>query len=325
MPSQYDLGSLLTFYCKGIIWLDIGSDLDIGPNRTLLNFLQDEQTASQLCPTIRHKPERTWTDDTVHGEFLGYTKVTPCLPGAFVQSASLLHSNYGSMLTPTLACTDAFYAFSEIFDFAAHSESQFLNMLESKIQKEMVQMDVLDQVAPVPSLSNLVHHKRVLDRHIQRITDNVSMIQNRGKLTTETTLESDWPQAKEPADRRQVRLSALTLLRDFQYLLARAESLSLECDRGMNVLMNTAMIVESKKAIEQAEGVAKLTRLAFFFVPLSFAASFFGMNFQELGGTGNLEIWAFVVMTVVLFTITLFLLFCDIPGQVVRCWRSVVN
>ncbi len=37
-------------------------------------------------------------------------------------------------------------------------------------------------------------------------------------------------------------------------------------------------IIESQKAISEAETVSKLTALAFFFVPLSFIASVFGMN-----------------------------------------------
>lgn len=37
-------------------------------------------------------------------------------------------------------------------------------------------------------------------------------------------------------------------------------------------------LIESKKAITQAEQVTKLTQLAFFFIPLTFVAGLFGMN-----------------------------------------------
>ena len=43
-------------------------------------------------------------------------------------------------------------------------------------------------------------------------------------------------------------------------------------------VMSTMSIVESQKAISEAETVSKLTSLAFFFIPLSFIASLFGMN-----------------------------------------------
>ncbi|KAB5584717.1 hypothetical protein GE09DRAFT_1067956 [Coniochaeta sp. 2T2.1] len=58
----------------------------------------------------------------------------------------------------------------------------------------------------------------------------------------------------------------------------------------MTILMNAAAIDESQKAIAQAEGVAKLTTLAFFFVPLSFTTSIFGMNF-ELSDGNHLSMW----------------------------------
>lgn len=43
-------------------------------------------------------------------------------------------------------------------------------------------------------------------------------------------------------------------------------------------VMSTMSIVESQKAILEAETVSKLTALAFFFIPLSFVASLFSIN-----------------------------------------------
>ena len=43
-------------------------------------------------------------------------------------------------------------------------------------------------------------------------------------------------------------------------------------------IMSTMSIVESQKAILEAESISKLTALAFFFIPLSFVATFFGMQ-----------------------------------------------
>ncbi|KAL8724021.1 MAG: hypothetical protein Q9166_008175, partial [cf. Caloplaca sp. 2 TL-2023] len=47
-------------------------------------------------------------------------------------------------------------------------------------------------------------------------------------------------------------------------------------------LMTTISLVESKRGISEAESVTKLTELAFFFIPLTFAASLFSMQVQEL-------------------------------------------
>jgi hypothetical protein len=60
-----------------------------------------------------------------------------------------------------------------------------------------------------------------------------------------------------------------------------------------------AAVVESKKSIELADSVKKLTQLAFVFVPLNFVTSLFGMNFVEFG-TGVLHIWVAAVVAIVL-------------------------
>ena len=48
-------------------------------------------------------------------------------------------------------------------------------------------------------------------------------------------------------------------------------------------LRNTVSLLESRRAIAEAESVTKLTELAFFFIPLSFAASFFSMPLDVSG------------------------------------------
>lgn len=47
-------------------------------------------------------------------------------------------------------------------------------------------------------------------------------------------------------------------------------------------LMTAMSLVESKRGIAEAESVTKLTELAFFFIPLTFAASLFSMQVKEL-------------------------------------------
>jgi Mg2+ and Co2+ transporter CorA len=49
-------------------------------------------------------------------------------------------------------------------------------------------------------------------------------------------------------------------------------------DATFQVLMSTMSIIESQKAIAQAETVSKLTYLAFFFIPPTFVTGIFGMN-----------------------------------------------
>ena len=61
-------------------------------------------------------------------------------------------------------------------------------------------------------------------------------------------------------------------------------------------MMNRAVVAESRKAIDQAERLKRLTLLATFFIPLSFTTSLFGMNFEELG-QGHLHVWLFAVVS----------------------------
>ncbi|KAL0937477.1 uncharacterized protein CTRU02_207208 [Colletotrichum truncatum] len=60
-----------------------------------------------------------------------------------------------------------------------------------------------------------------------------------------------------------------------------------------NALAVTASLDESRKAIQMTDSVKLLTQLAFIFIPLTFSASIFGMNFEELG-SGTLHITSFV-------------------------------
>ncbi|KAF7512214.1 hypothetical protein GJ744_002376 [Endocarpon pusillum] len=53
-----------------------------------------------------------------------------------------------------------------------------------------------------------------------------------------------------------------------------------------------AQLQEARKSTETAVSVARLTKLAFIFIPLSFVASFFGMNVKQFGnGNINMDIF----------------------------------
>ncbi|KAI1849355.1 hypothetical protein JX266_004850 [Neoarthrinium moseri] len=54
-------------------------------------------------------------------------------------------------------------------------------------------------------------------------------------------------------------------------------------DGFTQTLMSTMSIIESQKAIQEAENIGKLTQLAFFFIPVTFVASIFGMSIVVCG------------------------------------------
>jgi hypothetical protein len=51
-------------------------------------------------------------------------------------------------------------------------------------------------------------------------------------------------------------------------------------DRSFQAIMSSMSILESEKAIAQGVAITRLTELAFFFIPLSFAATFFSMQIK---------------------------------------------
>lgn len=72
----------------------------------------------------------------------------------------------------------------------------------------------------------------------------------------------------------------LTTLRgvELKDLGSQLDDVQKRVESSFQLLMSTMSIVESHKAIKEAETVSKLTSLAFFFIPLTFVASIFGMN-----------------------------------------------
>jgi Mg2+ and Co2+ transporter CorA len=87
--------------------------------------------------------------------------------------------------------------------------------------------------------------------------------------------------------------------------------------------MSSMSIAESKKAIDQAERVTRLTLLAFIFVPLAFTTSFFGMNVKELSGTTTSLWWwaAFTVPVLILAFIGLFFDWTQRPNVLFELFR----
>ncbi|RPA80923.1 hypothetical protein BJ508DRAFT_124442 [Ascobolus immersus RN42] len=64
-------------------------------------------------------------------------------------------------------------------------------------------------------------------------------------------------------------------------------------------LMSTMSIIESQKAIGEAESVTKLTEMAFFFLPLGFSASIFGMQIKEFENNVSIYVWVVTAIAAV--------------------------
>lgn len=75
---------------------------------------------------------------------------------------------------------------------------------------------------------------------------------------------------------RQLKLEDLAV--EFEDTGTRIKNMRDRTERSFNVLMSSMAIVESGKVMSQTESLSRLTELAFFFIPLSFATSLFGMQ-----------------------------------------------
>lgn len=216
----------------------------------------------------------------------------------FLQSGSLLHLDYGRKLDQETASTNPLYALSDILRFVAASELQFLNMLATKIAKEMDLTILLQQQNS--TIANLLYNRQILESHIQRIEENIRFIEAQVNLSQSRTPKAD--------------AAIESIQKDFQALTSRAKSLMAQYDLGMTIIMNNATIRESQRAILQAEGVANLTRLAFIFIPSSFTASLFGMNVKQFDPGASVEIWLYFVITVPVMLIATLFLTTDVTG-----------
>ncbi|MCJ1349983.1 hypothetical protein MMC31_008226 [Peltigera leucophlebia] len=146
----------------------------------------------------------------------------PAIEWKVAQNVCLFPFQYGSCLDKGLPRQDALYALSKLFQFAASSQLQFLNLLHNCIKHELSfvgQQNVGRRNAV--SLLNLKYTKTQLTLHSQGLAETDITLENRDSL--------GWPRAPEPpkADK-----AANLLLTDFKYLLQRAETLARECELG---------------------------------------------------------------------------------------------
>ena len=200
---------------------------------------------------------------------------------------------------------DPFYACHDVFAFSAASECQFLNLVKAKLDLEDQRPFVHDEDMIIRSLSNFKYHKALLEDHMKTIDSTLAVI--KGHITGSG---GNWPLAQERDKQAKALLAAKSLERDYTFLAQYANGLRKRCKEGTDNISNNAILAESKKAIVQAKSVARLTLLAFFFIPLSFVTSFFGMNFVELG-TGKLSIWVWFAVSFPVFGIALLVCFWD--------------
>lgn len=280
---------------EALILTDVGNDLLQGPPGPWLTKRDRESVApwTRFCPVVQHKHRISLVPKAP------YATDSSSSTGECPQNASLLAEHYAEYVQMDLLSKDPFYALNELFYFVANAESLFLATLETKISVETGYGTVNQKES---TLSNLLYFKEILQTHVTRLKENIEVVERRG--------HHSWPKISEQDIDGQARCqqAAESLLRDFKHLHQWCKTLMDRCSEGSIVILNTAMLAESKEAKKSAEGLRKLTFVAFFYIPLSFTTSFFGMNFKQLG-QGTLSIWTFFSAGIPLLILsTLFLL-----------------
>lgn len=170
-------------------------------------------------------------------------------------------------------------------------------------EKILTETDRLSLSDENPTLTNLLYFRNILQDQLstasymlQLTSDQNTTFQN-GRRSISTELKST-------ADCALGEMYSL-----FQDLYSQAKLLHEKCDQGMTVISNKSMLAESQRAIQQAKLVTKLTVVAFVYLPFTFTAGFFGMNFKELGN-GTISLWIFFAasLPLLVFTMAVFIL-----------------
>lgn len=263
-----------------------------------------------LIPTVQYRPRCALKSRSLNEHITG-TKNTEN-----VQSLAIFPEGYGRGIDWSLAKSDRFYALSDFFKLAAFSQRQLLNVMRDKITAET---NSLSPSSDNPTLANLLYFRDILEDQLRnasymlQATNDQNQMQQIGRRSS-TTLS---------ADQRNVASHLLFEVQHmFEDLHLQAQSLHEKCTQGMTVISNNSMLKESQRAIQQAKLVTKLTLVAFVYLPFTFTAGFFGMNFKELGN-GTLHLWIFFAASLPLmfFTMAFFVLDVQTTKKVLRAFH----
>lgn len=180
---------------------------------------------------------------------------------------------------------DPFYMLSQLFKAAILSWAKILNLIE---QDNLIcqTMDAENSMAAIEQL----HLNNGLLRRIEGyLEDNQETILHKGS--------SEWLRLDSDSLDIKMRTIQTQLTSDHEYLIKRCRYLAEGCRTTSDLLLKVIEVSEAKKSIQQSKQVAQLTKLAFFFYPLSFVATFFGMNVREIT-MHNPPVWVFFLVAV---------------------------
>ena len=205
---------------------------------------------------------------------------------------------------------DPFFALHDIINFYITSEAQFLSFLDEQDKKDSKLESEHSNIMDTYSLMNLLDNQTMLEDHSRQLNYLLGVIKIRGS--------ESWPKSPD----KVCEEAAQNLQRDVEYLINRAEAIRLRSERSITLSMGVASIEDARRGIQQNQNVLKFTVIAAIYVPLSFTASLFGMNFRELG-QGNKSVWWYIVVSAPIFSLSVAFLYYGTAGMsyMARLWH----
>ncbi|KAL9611675.1 MAG: hypothetical protein Q9167_003704 [Letrouitia subvulpina] len=260
-----------------VCWMDCGKDLSHCKTGPWLNQTKATDTIT-LHPVFQHR-SRMALSSKPNKPYHGSTN-TQSFNEQTTQSIHYLQEDYGRYLKRSIMAHDAFYTLNELFEFSRASIDQLLELLEGSTITKLP--------SDISRMSELLIVKSLIDDYRYYVRDILDIVRARGG--------PKWPRVKEVKLHEKADRAASQLQLGYEHLLRRCERLSEQFASSIKMLMSLETQQQTEKAIEQTNRLSKLSVLAYFYIPLTFAASFNGMNFKELGT--QLNIWTYFVMAI---------------------------
>ncbi|KAK4451998.1 hypothetical protein QBC34DRAFT_483410 [Podospora aff. communis PSN243] len=177
-----------------------------------------------------------------------------------------------------LLVEDPFYILSCVYQAAACSRVQILDSIESEIAEYLAARgEEQNQV------SEQLHRSLQLVRRVELFS--IEDLTNINKLGS-----GQWPRTQQKVELELIRGK---LRGDYECILEKCTSITLQCERTSNALVGLAQREESRAGVRESRNVANLTMLALLFIPLNYISSLFSMNVTPI--TEGVPIWYWAV------------------------------
>lgn len=183
-------------------------------------------------------------------------------------------------------------AIYRVFQFFVATEGYALSFIAHQISQQISHDKMRPDLADNEALANLLHFQKLLERHIDELRDALRIV---------TIWKSPDCSAGD---------IATTLVRDLEYLIERASTLKTRAETSITLSMSITSINEARRSVQLNNLVSRFTVIASIYVPLSFVATIFGMNFRQLG-QGNLSIWIYFAVSIPVFIMSALVLFVN--------------